>query len=48
MILYIINKISMLLECQGIIHKPNLGYLSYPCRKNVGKKTKYLIISQRF
>jgi len=40
MILYIINKLNMLLVCQGTIHKPNLSYPSYPCRKNVGKNDK--------
>jgi hypothetical protein len=30
----------MLIACQGTICKPNLSYLSYPRRKNVGKDDK--------
>ena len=40
MIFYIINNINILLVYQGTIHKSNLSYLSYPCRKNVGKNDK--------
>jgi len=40
MIFYIINKSNILLVYQGTIHKPNLSYLSCPCRKNVGKNDK--------
>jgi hypothetical protein len=40
MIFYIINKVNILLVCQGPIHKANLSYPSYPCRKNVGKNDK--------
>lgn len=40
MMFYIINKVNMLPICQGTIHKSNLSYPSYPCRKNVGKDDK--------